>query len=154
MAPALAVLAGAWVVFVAAAPLLPVPLSALVYAFGSLVCHQIPERSFHLQSFQLPVCARCFGLYSGAALGALWAASSLAGRRAFVSAARDIRVVTAVAAIPTLVTVALEWAGWWQPSNVTRAMAGVPLGLAVAFAVTRALACDDRPASSPTLHYD
>lgn len=147
MAPALAVLAAAWVVFVAAAPLLPVPLSALVYAFGSLVCHQIPERSFHLQSFQLPVCARCIGLYSGAAFGALWAASSSAGRRASGSAARDIRVATVVAAIPTAVTVAFEWAGLWQPSNVTRSLAGVPLGFVVAFVVMRAFMSGDRAAS-------
>lgn len=140
MVPSLAALAAAWVVLVVATPLLPAPLSAIIYAFGSLVCHQIPERSFHLQTFQLPVCARCLGLYSGAALGAVWAASSSAGRRRGVFAARDIRLVTVAAAIPTAMTVALEWAGWWQPSNLTRSIAGVPLGFVVAFVVTRALA--------------
>src|SRR5438552_2016659 len=39
-----------------------------VYAIGSLVCHQLPERSFHLESVPLPVCARCTGIYAGAAI--------------------------------------------------------------------------------------
>ena len=49
------------------------------------------------------------------------------------------------AAIPTLVTVVLELAGIWHPSNVTRAVAGFPLGVMVALVVTSALA---------TLHLD
>ena len=45
-------------------------LIAGVYAVGSLVCHQLPERSYHLWSAQMPVCARCAGIYFGAVLGA------------------------------------------------------------------------------------
>ena len=123
----------AWIALLLAAPFLPTALSALTYAFGSLICHQIPERSFHLQAFQLPVCARCFGIYSGAAAGTVWM-----GRLS-----RDARRLTTVAAVPTLVTLALEWAGLWYPSNATRAIAGAPLGFVVAFVLLRA-----------TLHYD
>jgi uncharacterized membrane protein len=112
--------------------------------FGSLICHQIPERSFHLGAFQLPVCARCTGLYSGAAVAAAWAATTHATARAAGSARRLL--ITGLAAIPTLVTLAMEWAGFWMPSNVTRAIAGVPLGFAVAFVVMSAV--------RPTLHYD
>src|SRR6185295_1848536 len=36
-----------------------------VYAVGSVICHQLPERSFHLWAAQLPVCARCTGIYAG-----------------------------------------------------------------------------------------
>ena len=42
----------------------------VVYAAGSLICHQRPERSFHLLGAQLPVCARCMGIYVGAAVTA------------------------------------------------------------------------------------
>ena len=45
--------------------------AAAVYAAGSLVCHQRPERSFHLAGAQLPVCARCLGLYVGGFVGAI-----------------------------------------------------------------------------------
>src|SRR5262249_48603176 len=43
----------------------------LVYAVGSAVCHQIDTRSFHLWQRQLPVCARCTGIYVGAAVAAV-----------------------------------------------------------------------------------
>ncbi len=75
----LTALAVVWAVLVVAAPwLATVPavggdyLSASAYAFGALVCHQRPERSFHLAGAQLPVCARCTGLYLSAALGILF----------------------------------------------------------------------------------
>ena len=41
-----------------------------VYGLGSLICHQLPERSYHLWAAQMPVCARCAGIYFGAVLGA------------------------------------------------------------------------------------
>lgn len=50
------------------------------------VCHQLPERSFHLFGEPLAVCQRCIGLYLGLTLGvATWpllptAAARLAAR--------------------------------------------------------------------------
>ncbi len=35
-------------------------------AIGYSVCHRISERSFHIGSYQLPLCARCSGMYLGA----------------------------------------------------------------------------------------
>jgi uncharacterized membrane protein len=40
-------------------------LDAIAYA----VCHRIAERSFHIGSVQLPLCARCTGMYLGAVIG-------------------------------------------------------------------------------------
>jgi uncharacterized membrane protein len=132
------VLAGAWLALLVVAPLLPAAASALTYAAGSLICHQRPERSFHLDGIQLPVCARCLGIYAGAAAGC--AAAALLRR----PPPDRIRVVTVVALLPTIVTVALEWLGVWYPSNLMRAFAGAPAGYVVALVVTRALA---------TVHY-
>src|SRR5260221_6078532 len=44
------------------------------YAIGHLICHQLPTRSFHLWGAVLPVCARCTGIYAGAAVAsaAVW----------------------------------------------------------------------------------
>jgi len=42
-----------------------------VYAIGSAICHQLPERSYHLWMAQMPVCARCAGIYFGAAIAAV-----------------------------------------------------------------------------------
>ena len=36
-----------------------------IFWFGSSLCHRIPERSFHWNGRQLPVCARCTGLRLG-----------------------------------------------------------------------------------------
>ena len=37
--------------------------SAGTYLVGSVICHQRPDRSFRLWGVQMPVCARCAGLY-------------------------------------------------------------------------------------------
>jgi uncharacterized membrane protein len=36
---------------------------------GYAICHQIPERSFHINGQQLPLCARCTGIYLGGLAG-------------------------------------------------------------------------------------
>jgi uncharacterized membrane protein len=38
-------------------------------AVGYAVCHRISDRSFHIGDYQLPLCARCSGMYLGAMLG-------------------------------------------------------------------------------------
>src|SRR5436190_8573826 len=42
-----------------------------IYTGCSAICHQRPERSFQLFGHQMPVCARCTGIYAGAALAAI-----------------------------------------------------------------------------------
>jgi hypothetical protein len=65
---ALGVAAGL-VALIVAAPLLraggmEAAAGAVYRAFG-MVCHQISARSFHVEGFQLAVCARCFGSRGG-----------------------------------------------------------------------------------------
>lgn len=38
-------------------------------ALGYAVCHRLDERSFHVDGRQLPLCARCSGMYLGAMVG-------------------------------------------------------------------------------------
>lgn len=148
MLPVVAASAVVWVLLLGAAPLLPGYAAAALYGVGSFICHQIPERSFHLAGFQLPVCARCFGLYFGAAVGALvYVPTSRRGRPGLAAlvATGAAKPTLVIAAAPTVVTVFLEMAGLWSPGNVTRAVAALPAGAAAAFVVMSALA---------TLHYD
>ena len=42
---------------------------AILHRAFSAVCHQIPERSFHLHDFPLAVCSRCTGIYVGFVFG-------------------------------------------------------------------------------------
>ena len=129
-----------WIALVIATPLLPGLAGAFVYGLGSFICHQLPERSFHLAGFQLPVCARCLGIYVGVSAGAayVW----MRGRRESVlpMQARGVRRLAVAAAMPTLLTVALEMLGLWNSSNNIRALAGVPLGVLVGLVVTNAVA--------------
>jgi uncharacterized membrane protein len=50
------------------------PHDALTKAdlIGFATCHQIPERSLHIDGHQLPLCARCTGIYIGMLSGWLW----------------------------------------------------------------------------------
>jgi uncharacterized membrane protein len=114
-----------------------------IYQFGSLVCHQRPERSFHLAGVQMPVCARCFGLYAAGAAGLLMA---WAVRGTFLEhGARDhARTLLAIAAIPIALSVALEWTGAIATTNLFRTMTGLPLGLAAGFVAIAALRVQNR----------
>ena len=104
--------------------------SAVVYGIGSLICHQLPERSFYFGGAQLPVCARCTGLYAGAAIAAVAAAAIPTGslRRGVWDHAREW---LAIAAAPTAATLAYEWISGVMPGHSIRAAAGVPLGAIV-----------------------
>lgn len=112
-----------------------VAAAAGVYSGAGLICHQRNERSFHLAGVQQPVCARCTGLYLSGAAGALvaWVGS----RRP--RAPRRTRTVLVLAAVPTVVTVALEFAGLAHPSNIVRAVCAWPLGAAAAWVFVRSL---------------
>jgi uncharacterized membrane protein len=138
-----------------------------VYGFGSAICHQRADRSFHLLAVQLPVCARCTGLYAGAAAAALsyvWlsrqsfrrgpaeagrhVSESEAGRHVSVSGARrdaaaratrTARLLLAAAALPMAASIVYEWTTGDVPSNAVRAATGFVLGSAVAQVILAAL---------------
>jgi uncharacterized membrane protein len=139
---AVTALAVAWVAALVFAPFLPVPAAAVMYAAGSLICHQLPDRSFHLESFQLPVCARCFGVYVGGAIGPLAVTLAPMLRRGVATAGRRYWV-TLAAAVPTAATAVLEHGLGWPLSNHTRALAAVPLTAVVAVVVVGAIHYDE-----------
>ena len=114
--------------------------SAGAYLVGSLICHQRPERSFHLAGAQLPVCARCTGLYLGAALGLVaWVA--MAQRRSSTWPRASAITTLAVSGAPTAFTVATAWLGLLDPPNIWRAALAIPLGV-VAGRVVGAMTTD------------
>ncbi len=110
-----------------------------VYGIGSLVCHQLPQRSYQLWTSQMPVCARCAGIYAGAVIGAVAGIFRLMpGGWPGSASGRDARIALALAAVPTLATLLYEWATGEMPAHAIRAAAGVPLGLVVARLVVAA----------------
>jgi uncharacterized membrane protein len=135
-----------WVAALIAAPVLQARASssrpsailaaALVYVAGSHVCHQRPERSFRILDRQMPVCARCTGLYvsglAGLALGLV--------RRRAVPGTHAARVALAIALLPTLASLLVEWSGSIDPGNAGRFVAALPLGAVVGIIVASGLA--------------
>lgn len=154
----------AWTVLLVAAPFaasrphasaLSTALIAAVYGIGSLVCHQLPERSYFLWQAQLPVCARCTGIYCGAAAGAVAAALRRQRLRQPVTHGRhqpdaahetpqrfaperSPRLALALAVAPTLATLAYEWTTGDMPAHTIRAAAGVPIGFVAAWLIVAA----------------
>ena len=130
-----------WAAMLVAAPVavkgtaLTVP-AGFIYAQSARICHQRSERSFHIGGIPLPDCARCFGLYLSGAVGALLAWGS---RR---RAGEDTRRALAVAAVPTAVTWGLEMAGLAAFSNLSRAMAALPLGVVAGWVFVQLLRYD------------
>ena len=117
----------------------------VIYRAFRYLCHQLPERSFHLGAAQLPVCARCFGLYVGAVAGAV------AALRNRVTSRTTLRALIVMAAVPTAVTWSAEMLGLWHPLNATRFVAALPLGAAVAITVNY-VGCAQRPRSGSRAH--
>ena len=126
-----AVFAAPWL---AAAPRgsLRVDMAAGVYLAGGVVCHQRADRSFHVFGAQLPVCARCQGVYAGAAAAAALALGLGAAGRLGRRATLPTRSFLIVAALPTALSWTLEQLGWVHGTPAIRAVLAVPLGIAVA----------------------
>jgi uncharacterized membrane protein len=123
-------------------------VSGTVYTTGAVLCHQRPDRSFHWGDHAWPVCARCTGIYEGAAGGVLLILGMMRRRRRSAApgsalgapfpVATDVsrtRMVVLMSVVPTLLTLAWEWTTGSTPSNLLRAVAGVPIGIVVAWVV-------------------
>jgi hypothetical protein len=134
-------------------------MTIAIYGIGSIVCHQLPGRSFRLWTAQLPVCARCTGIYFGAAIAAIIlgrggacaarghgsskgepsefgpSASGPSKLEPCSDVRGDFRVTIVAAAVPSLATLIYEWTTGDVPSNWIRAAAGLPLGIVVAWLV-------------------
>ena len=133
-----------------------------VYAIGGGICHQRPERSFFLWAEQMPVCARCAGIYFGAAIAAIiamvMAAAPLKGRPTTegrltterrptnAGAAAVARAILIAAALPAVFSLLYEWTTGQMPSHWARAATGLPIGAAVAWLVLAALHTEARAA--------
>lgn len=120
-------------------------LTVLVYGIGSLLCHQRPERSFHIASTPFPVCARCVGLYLGAAWASSWSGFRLLPPQV---SSRWGRAWLVAAAAPVVGTLIYEWSTGSVPSNLVRAASGLPLGGGVTWLILSAIDGDLESAKS------
>jgi uncharacterized membrane protein len=99
-----------------------------IYRVFSFLCHQIPERSFHIAGHQFAVCSRCTGLYSGFALATLTYPLFHSLRRT-----ETPRIIWLFAsALPLAVDFSLTYFGIWQNNHFTRFTTGALFGAVAA----------------------
>ncbi len=109
-------------------------ITLAIVLFFSPVCHQDPVRSFWLFGGPVAVCARCLGIYLGAAAGA------------WVSAPRRILLwgflLFAALNLADVLTEAAAWHGNWK---LTRFLLGGLLGLTAGSLVANSLKRESSP---------
>lgn len=103
-------------------------IAAAIYNTFSYLCHQIPERSFHLAGHQFAVCSRCTGLYAGFAFATLGYPLVRSLKR--TDTPRIIWLL--LAALPLGIDFALGYFSIWQNNHFTRFTTGALLGAVAA----------------------
>lgn len=130
----LVLIALGWLVLIFGTPLLADShgvLSLILYRSFSAVCHQMPERSFHLHGFPLAVCSRCTGIYAGFLVGLLIAPLVRNLRECEMPHRRWL----ILAALPMLADFGVDFVGLANNTFVSRATTGALLGMVAAFYV-------------------
>jgi len=128
-----------WVLLIVAAPVAKangfLSFSTPLYHFFSYICHQISERSFHVEGEPFGVCSRCFGVYFGLVAGfaiyPLW------------------RNVAEIEPLPrfwlflSMIPIGVDWSltifGIWENTHLSRFVTGLILGVACATYIVPAI---------------
>jgi uncharacterized membrane protein len=121
----------------------PWTLVGKAHLVGYAVCHQLPSHSFHLGGRQLPLCARCTGIY----LGAFFTFFGLAGRHRDRSGEMPpvpvLALLLGFVALMALDGVNSYVASFfpflphpYEPRNWLRLTTGLPTGVAMAVIIT------------------
>jgi uncharacterized membrane protein len=109
-------------------------------AIGYAVCHRIDVRSYHLGVRQIPLCARCTGMYLGAMLGLVY--QDLVGRRRVGTP--PIRVIVVLVGlvlafafdgINSYLSLFPGFPHLYEPQNWLRLLTGTGMGLAITAAL-------------------
>lgn len=129
----------AWTAAILAAPLLAAHemtnISGPIYYFFSHLCHQIPDRSFHLLGHQFAVCSRCSGVYFGLLAGVLL--------YPLLQKLEEIEPLPRVWLFLALIPIGTDWSlgvmGIWENTHLSRFATGLILGIACAIYIIPAI---------------
>lgn len=128
-----------WLLLIVAPPLLAANgqngISSPIYNFFSFICHQMPDRSFHILEHQFAVCSRCFGVYFGL----------LAGLLAYPlwRGVDNVEPLPRIWLFASMVPIAIDWSlgafGIWENNHASRFITGLILGIGCATYILPAL---------------
>jgi uncharacterized membrane protein len=116
-------------------------LLELLHWLGYGVCHQIPERTIHLAGEALPLCARCSGIYVGAAAGFLFMIAARRGRSSIMPPPKVLAVLLvfvlafAVDGVNSYLSFFPGAPHLYEPQNWLRFTTGILHGMAISFVV-------------------
>lgn len=106
-----------------------------IYKFFSFICHQMPERSPHVDGFPFAVCSRCFGVYFGLLIGFLV--------YPFVRRIEETEPLPRFWLFLAMIPVGIDWTlgffGIWENTHLSRFLTGGILGVACAVFIVPAL---------------
>lgn len=130
------VLIGAAIIlFILWLSLTPEGLLGKADAVGYAVCHRIPERSFLIGDRQMPMCARCTGLFLGAMLGLFFQlAQGQKGKMPPIPAAILFGIFAlawVLDGINSFTMLTPNLPSLYQTQNWTRLVTGTGMGLAI-----------------------
>jgi uncharacterized membrane protein len=98
--------------------------AALGYFFFSPICHQLPDRAWHLWGHPLALCARCTGLLLGVTLGTAWGFFLRRNGRPAVPGRRWLLLSILLMAVD----ITAPWAGGYQNTLLSRSLTGAFVG--------------------------
>jgi len=125
-----------------------VTFESILMFLGSTVCHQLPERSYIFDGFQMPLCARCIGIHFGFVLSTLF---FLTGSRRFASGLPGVKQMIVLGAIMSffLIDAGLSYSGISTSDNLRRTLSGLSLGVPFPFVMYPLLSAILFPARNP-----
>lgn len=138
-----------WTVSIVLAPIFAIngatSVASPIYGFFSYICHQISERSFHIDAHPFAVCSRCFGVYFGILLGLiaypLW------------RSIEEIEPLPRFWLFLSLVPIGIDWTlgvtGVWENNHYSRLITGLILGFACSTYIVPAVVEITRNLSKP-----
>ena len=103
----------------------------LMWAFDPF-CHQIAERSLHINGVQLAVCHRCYGILLGLALGPM-------ATLIFRVRSKKEHILIIMSVIPLIVDWGLGVLNTWDGPAEIRMITGVLFGVVAGFLATCAM---------------
>jgi len=106
-----------------------------IYEIFSHLCHQLPERSFHVEGQKFAVCSRCTGIYFGFALSVLLYPLARSLKRIDTPHVNWLLLATA----PITVDWALGATGLWDNTHLSRFLTGALFSAAAAVYVVPGL---------------